>query len=207
MGNVRAVIVAGCAGVGLVWLGVACSGGGGGNPNELCQDYTSYFQACGSPLGQACVSAFESQCTQFVSSLSSVTIAAEQTCLSPPYQCDAGLALAECFTSKIYAASPTAAQQKVRADFCATCPDGKSTTFPTSCTDFFPSGAPDGSLLYGPGLFVLEYSVSIATQFDQMCTSASDAGDCASAFFTCAAQVVSQAVALPSACYGDAGKD
>jgi len=132
----------GCAGATLAWFAISCSSTGSGG-GQLCQNYTSYLQACGSKLSPACVTAFENQCPQFVTKLSNATVTAEESCLSPPYDCDAGLALAECLLTKVAAAPPTAAQQKVKTDFCAQCPDGKSATYPTSCSTFFPSGSPD----------------------------------------------------------------
>lgn len=107
-----------------------------------------------------------------------------------------------CF--KAHLASPTPAQEKVKTDFCAQCPDGTSPSYPTSCSEFFAVGVDDAGQSTTVGNAVLAVSDALAATMDMQCTGAGavDSGisDCASSFKNCVGAIVHYDANLPAPC-------
>lgn len=118
----------------------------------------------------------------------------------------------ECIPPTAAAGTISAGQSKVKADFCAACPDGRDPSFPSSCSQFFAVTAGDaGTLAYGVGYPVLEVNDTLANEMDACLSGVADAGahgdgsaplGCALAFNFCASAIL-QASGL--SCQADAG--
>jgi hypothetical protein len=99
-----------------------------------------------------------------------------------------GVAL--CFIDKLEALTPTAAQQKVATDFCASCNEPGT----MSCSaSFF------ADIKVAGGFDVLTVSDEVAREIDATCfgAPAADAGSCQHAFSTCLSGVIVKHVAPP----------
>jgi hypothetical protein len=103
-------------------------------------------------------------------------------------------------------ATPTAAQAKVKSDFCAQCPDGADKNNPNACSQFFTVTYNDAGNTSSPGVLVLISGDALAQQIDQKCTGGTqqqDAGSgfgCAASFEICAAFTFAYASNTPQAC-------
>jgi hypothetical protein len=103
---------------------------------------------------------------------------------------------------------PSAEQTKVKTDFCAVCPDGKSPADPKSCSGFFSATLLDGGVPGAGSLTILPLNDSIAQQVDAKCIGATDGGpgsDCYDTFLICSLGILEEAVPEPAACTGDGG--
>jgi hypothetical protein len=197
------------ADTGAVDAATSGSEGGGGDSPEVsvfCAALAGFDAQCGP--GTRCAQAEVEYCSTWAPSFSSVFLTSETSCVAPPYTCRDGgtnpIALS-CVASHFASVPPTAAQQKVKDDFCAMCPDGAAPSAPTGCTDFLTLMDNDAGTLTAVGAVVRLLNDSLDTAIDQQCTgpaAASDAGagDCVQAFESCAAQVLLFDANLPAAC-------
>ena len=170
--------------------------------SALCSKVSTYSQRCGA---SRCVEEQVMYCTTWAPSFSSSFQAALEDCVAPTEACLDGGVLAptlDCFRPHL--ATPTPAQAKVKADFCAQCPDGTSSFRPTGCTDFFSLGVDDAGNSEGVGGVALILNDDLVGRIDATCTgpNAQDSGisDCAKAFQNCAAGALLFDANLPAAC-------
>jgi hypothetical protein len=184
---------------------MACSAssggeGGDGGAASLCATLTEYQAHC-HPT-DPCTLATEQRCSAHMSDYSAAYAAVMTECYSAPYDCtQASTPLASvCVSAGVHTATPTAAQAKVKSDFCARCPDDPSPLGNKYCSNFYGSTDSIGSI-------VLRWNDTVASEVDRHCTSTlavSEAGadggasvDCSGAFLRCAAGVIPS---LPAAC-------
>ena len=179
--------------------------GGGGATSDLCSKYNAYVAQCNKT--DACTMAIEQNCSTYFGNYSSAYLGAADACVVAPYDCSDGgkPAASTCVAQQLSSATPTAAQAKVKADFCAQCPDGASKSNPMSCSQFFQVSPSDGGISGGPGIVVLIANDAIATQIDQKCTGGqvqTDGGtsDCVFSFAFCSALVLGADSNTPQAC-------
>jgi hypothetical protein len=177
---------------------------GAAGPSALCAKLASYEEVC--PPTDRCAAAELQYCSTWAPSMSAGYDNAVENCLNPPYTCPDGggggnPVEGACLLS--YLSTPTAAQQKVKADFCASCPDGAAPSAPQACTNFF-ALILEADGITAAGAAVLLVNDALAGTMDQQCTgvAAEDAGaqDCAQAFALCSVEVVLQDANLPGAC-------
>ena len=177
-------------------------GGGvvGGGNLAACTAQIKFNQRCAQTTegkSQACADGRTASCTQTLSTMRAEYQDAVAACTTDATTCDDGPST--CIEGKMAGVTPTAAQLKVKDDFCATC------TAVTDCANAFYLIDPNNG--DGPGYTVLEASDSVAQGVDAKCTGASldmDAGggDCVTAFITCVGDVSSSALPNdPDACY------
>jgi hypothetical protein len=174
----------------------------------LCQKASAYAQQCGET--NACATAELANCAQTYGAYSDAFVTAIDNCVTAPYTCpnEAGVSPSSaCITSAIATLTPSAAQAKLKADFCAKCPDGASKFVASSCSGFY--AASDGGTELGA--LVLYYNDAVATAVDQQCTgSATTSGDsgvndCAFNFLECALVPVESMSNQPAACADGGG--
>jgi hypothetical protein len=185
---------------------IACGGStsSGGSGGDYCARASDYARQCNK--NDACTQAALQNCASLESSLSAAAQSAILACVTPPYECnpDGGpvsQAVNSCEDAHLAAATPTAAQAQVKADFCKQCPDSASMFVPNACSNFFVLG--DGGS--GAGGIVLLVSDNVASQIDRQCTGASASteagfGDCGLAFIVCAAAVFDSGLPKIAAC-------
>ncbi len=82
----------------------------------------------------------------------------------------------DCIDDLSASATPTAAQARVKADFCAACPDKPGTGTVGPCSTFFSKSATAGPGIYGLGLGVLKVSDTIAAEIGSKCVAAAVSG-------------------------------
>jgi len=173
----------------------------------------------GTPTG--CSEAADDQCSTFQPTRSQAFQDAVISCAKRFSPCT--LPFVECIPAQTASATPTTVQAKVKADFCAVCPDkaGSGTVGP--CSTFFSNDADAGPGVYGLGVPVLKVNDTIATEIGLKCIGVafsdggivsggdggSDAGGSSGgcdlfAFGVCANTVV-QARTTPAACQPDGG--
>ena len=198
-----AATLATAAAAAVIACGSSSSGSGPGRGDAFCSTFSDYARQCGKT--DPCTDLRVQNCPSFESNVSAAYVSATIACAMPPYKCDGGAATSpSCLLSQLVASTPTAAQAKVKADFCAQCPDGKSQAMPRSCSNFFLAPPP------GAGLYVQFGNDAIAAQMDKQCTGASastDGGavtDCALRFFGCSMSVFAMHTASGS-CSGGVG--
>ena len=175
-------------------------GGVGGGNLAACTAQIKFNQRCAQTTegkSQACADGRTASCTQTLSTMRAEYQDAVAACTTDAVTCDDGPST--CIEGKMAGVVPTAAQLKVKDDFCATC------TAVADCANAFYLIDPNNG--NGPGYTVLEASDSVAQGIDTKCTGASldmDAGggDCVTAFITCVGDVSSSALPDdPDACF------
>ena len=199
------------AAIGAIWAcggSSSSSGAGGASTQSYCATLSGYATQCNK--NDACSQAEVAQCSTYASQFSSAYLAAATTCIKPPYNCSADGGTVpgstQCIAQQLSAAAPTAAQQKVKDDFCAQCPDGTDSTNPTSCSQFFSVMFDDAGKTASTGYAVLVAGDALAQQIDQKCTGGTlsqDAGatlGCAGNFDLCAAFTLAFGSNSPQAC-------
>jgi hypothetical protein len=173
--------------------------------SAFCAALASYDAQCGA--GTRCAQAEVQYCSTWAPSFSTAFLTAETSCVATPATCPDGggnPVLASCVRSTF--GTPTAAQMKVKADFCAMCPDGASAFAPTGCSDFLTLKESDAGNLTAVGAIALLLNDSLDDVIDQQCTGPAAAGvdagtsDCAVAFELCAAAILVYDANLPAAC-------
>jgi hypothetical protein len=197
----------------LACSGSSASGGtspeGGASAGEsaavgaLCSQVTAYLARCGA--ASPCTQEQGTYCSTWAPSFSAAFQAGLAACIAPSGAClDAGVLFPtqECLKPKL--TSPTPAQAKVKADFCAQCPDGTSASIPSSCSGFFALTVDDLGNATSVGNSVIAAGDDLAAMVDAQCTgpAAADAGnpDCARAFEACSGPIVILNANLPAAC-------
>jgi hypothetical protein len=180
----------------------AASGGsdaGQGEPGA-CEAQIKFMQRCGESLqgkSQACADGRRQTCDKRLATMSPAYQSAIAACTTDATDCNDGPSA--CVEQHMSGVAPTAAQTKVRDDFCATCKRIDS------CADAFFKIDPDNG--DGPGFLVLVASDAVAQTIDAKCTGAAldlDAGggDCLAAFSDClSAQTSSALPDDPDACF------
>jgi hypothetical protein len=172
-------------------------------------------------LPASCVGAATAQCPMLQSGYSDAFKNAVVKCAKTHSPCDA--TFNNCVGLATASAPPTAVQEKVKADFCATymaAVDGGTSFIDNICTTFFRvtdqgDGGPSSldSFSYGQGFIALMVNDTIASQMDQcIATTATQAGDggaptclpCLESLQACARAALKAAV-LPAGCTGDGG--
>jgi hypothetical protein len=196
-------------------LGCGGSGGGGARPsaddagadgaevNAVCSEFAAHSAGC--PAISRCAQAEATYCSTWLPSFSAAFQAGLEECLSSTQGCsDAGLLASSEGCVAAHLTAPTPAQAKVKADFCAQCPDGRSAAVPASCSQFFNLAVNDAGQSTNVGSPVLGVSDGLAAIMDMQCTGAAaiDAGvaDCATAFRSCVSSVVLFDANLPAPC-------
>ncbi len=166
----------------------------GASTPEACTAYIAYRQRCdvGTPSGsQACADGRKATCTARLATWSPAYAAAYATCTTSATSCNDGPD--DCIASKLATTvgTPTAAQAKVRDDFCAACPSA------TCKDDFYKIDPTNGN---GSGFILLEASDDVVVTIGKQCTNGgvgldldASAGDCQLAFLTCASDTKSSA--------------
>jgi hypothetical protein len=172
------------------------SGGGNGTTSSgevsgACTALSTYTVRCGAGSyvqSQACTTALEQSCSAMLAVYTPTFQQAIAACDTPATDCDDGPGA--CYDQQMASVQPTAAQAKVREDYCNGCPAE------TNCTaTFFTMDPVNGD---GIGVPVLQVTDAIAEQVDSACTGnalldAGDGTDCTSAFGSCMAQIVANA--------------
>jgi hypothetical protein len=178
-------------------------GGAGTAVADLCSKVSSYAKRCPPPT--RCAQNQTTYCTTWTASFSAAFQAGLDECIASSQPClDAGLLFptATCFRDHLGA--PTAAQAKVKTDFCAQCPDGTSASLPHACSDFFAFTVDDAGGSSSVGNAVLVAGDALAATIDSQCTgpAAIDSGiaDCAKAFQSCAGSALLFNANLPAPC-------
>jgi hypothetical protein len=177
------------------------SSAGSGDISSICQKLSAYDQQCDNET--PCAMAATSQCAQTYANFNPAYVAIVDTCFTPPYTCsDGGPAGFDsaCVDSRVGTLQPDPAQSKLKADFCAACPDGSSTTYPSGCSGFF-EATDGGSSLGTPSLYMND---SIVQDLDQHCLI-TGSGDCGQNFALCEGITIAALLAPPAACFGDGG--
>ena len=131
-------MVLGLVGAAGVMSSAACSsngsnGSGSAAVSDVCSKANAYYAQCGA-AEDACTKAELSDCTSYFGQFSNAFLAAIDSCVTEPFDCaDGGANVTEsnCFLAKMNAIAPDTAQTKLKTDFCAACPDGKSPPRPT----------------------------------------------------------------------------
>ena len=151
-----------------------------------CDTYTRFASRCGatdSGLTAACIGAQHAQCPEVAMRYSADWISAVQACFAQERPCDRK-ANDQCAQDKLMAFTPSAAQAKLRNDYCATCESDAS----ADCkTKFFFAGT-GSSAVPGDGATALLLTDAVVSQIDTKCTGAAlvvTAGDCNGAFTNC----------------------
>jgi hypothetical protein len=183
------------------------SGGssGGTSPTDYCSAISAYVSKCN--LTDACDVAEEKECSSIAAAFSAQELSAEISCASVGTCGDAGdSAISDCVNAKQASFTPTAAQTKIAADFCAQCAEAFSDT-PAQCqTAFFAGTGTTSGTGFTAGEFgslILDLSDAVTTSIDTTCTPSlsADAGQaCVESFATCAATQLNTLVPTPAAC-------
>ncbi len=101
------------------------------HPSAFCTDFDTATASCGYPA--TCTTALESACPQIELSYSAAYMSALHDCAST-IDCDVDPGEGSCLFGKVIAATATAAQSQLAADFCTACVPGSTVQ----------AGAPDG---------------------------------------------------------------
>jgi hypothetical protein len=181
-------------------LGCTSSGSGGtGGSSAYCSALQGYASKCN--ITDPCTTASLQNCAAASAVLSSAYLSTITSCVSEATCVDGGGATATaCFTSGVASLMPTAAQQKLAADYCAACAASQFQTT-TQCQANFYKAADGG--IAGVGSFFLEYSDTIVTAIDTQCTPAlADAGllGCGFTLIECAEAQITKTYTPPVAC-------
>jgi hypothetical protein len=171
----------------------------------LCRLDNAYSKECG-PL-DACTAAEISSCDRYWGQFSCPFLQALDACWPQTSACsrgDAGASVVStCVDAKVAMLNPSAAQERLKDDFCAECPDGSSKIFPDACSTFF--SAAEG----GVGSIAMIYPDSFSDRVDQECVAALPAegsgGDCADRFVACSGEVYTATAYVPTECSPDGG--
>jgi hypothetical protein len=161
----------------------------------------------------ACSTAARDQCSTFQPTHSQTFQDAVVSCAKKFSPCIADFY--DCIDAEATRATPTAAQTKVKNDFCSLCPDAAGSGTLDACSTFFRQDADASSGIYGVGVPLLKVNDTIAAEIGSKCIGSSggrDGGSDAGAsdacdpltFLACENTVV-QARTTPSACQGDGG--
>lgn len=157
-----------------------------------CSNSQAYNQEC--KVTDACQVALAADCDSYASQLSAQWIEAYNSC-ADVNSCDYGTvtntAFQSCLSNAVQTMTPTAAQQKVAVDFCATCAESLKTTSAQCVADFFVGGEYPAGL----GTTLFPYDDAVAQSVDSSCVSASGCDN----FGTCAPRVAIAATE-PAAC-------
>jgi hypothetical protein len=140
------------------------------------EENEDYVGIAGGPNG--CLSQALAQCSTLQSQYSDAFQSAVVACAKTYSPCDpsnepvvAGPTFVSCVGAQIASATPTAAQAKVKADFCAmyaSGTNGDAGAPEIDCASFFPAAHPDaGAAVAGPGYLVLIASDSVAAEIDK----------------------------------------
>jgi hypothetical protein len=168
----------------------------------LCSQVSAYSARC--PDVSRCAQAQATYCTTWAPSFSAAFLAGLEACIAPPDCLDAGMLFPTQACFKAHLASPTPAQEKVKTDFCAQCPDGTSSSYPNACSEFFAVGVDDAGNSTTVGNAVLAVSDDLAATMDMQCTGAgavdSGVSDCAVSFKNCVGAIVHYDANLPAPC-------
>ncbi len=178
------------------------AGGDASSPfigTESCVAQIRYDQRCAdndAGTSSACSAAREKDCGKFVSALSDVYRKAIVACYTDASTCGQN---STCVDELLAVATPTAAQIKVRTDYCATCgPEAGAT-----CARDFYTITPDGA---GAGYGVIRLSDLVLIDLEAKCTGAGldlsmPAMTCREAFTACVTTVTTGASpVLPDKC-------
>jgi hypothetical protein len=206
-------------------VGFACSSSGsmeeGNSPAgdySYCGALTATCNAFYAGTPTECSRAARDQCSSFQPTYSQAFQDSVVSCAKAFSPCIANFD--DCIRDTTANARPTAAQAKVRDDFCAVCPDKPETGTVGPCSTFFTKDADAGIGIYGVGVPVLTVNDSIAAEIGTKCIGISfsvdggivspdpDAGAdkaCDPVLFTVCANTVVRARTAPSACQPDAG--
>jgi hypothetical protein len=197
MFNVRLAGVAGILAVAAACSSSSSNGGSGkgttssGEASGACAALSTYTVRCGGASyvqSQACTTALEQACSATLSVYTPAFQQAIVACNTSATDCNNGPGA--CYDQQMASVQPTAAQAKVRTDYCNGCPAE------TNCAaTFFTMDPVNGD---GIGVPLLQLTDAIAEQVDAACTGnalldAGDGTDCTSAFGSCLAQIVANA--------------
>jgi hypothetical protein len=170
---------------------------------DLCSKVSAYSGRCPPPT--RCAQAQATYCTTWTQSFSAAFQSGLGECVMSSQPClDSGLLFPTQACLQDHLSTPTPAQAKVKADFCAQCPDGASASLPHACSDFFAFTVDDAGGSTSVGNAVLIASDALAAMMDGQCTGpgAVDSGiaDCARAFQSCVGGVLLYYGNLPAPC-------
>jgi hypothetical protein len=150
-----------------------------------CQAFSTYALGCGYTLCDDGGSMFVSACDAFDNDVNSLTRRqAELMCLTQANCVTA--ARRNCDYEQYVQSTPTMAQQKLVADYCATCPTDAGNCALNAISYNADAGASSASAIFLAGW---EYSDQVTTQLDTLCTGGAlmqpEGGTCAAAFGSC----------------------
>ena len=172
--------------------GALADGATGAVTPAACEASIRYRQRCAETTeakSEACAEGRRQNCSKTLPTMSPTYASAYAACTTDQVSCEDGPDACIQPKMKELAAHPSAAQAKVRDDFCATCASA-------SCKDDFFAITEDGT---GPGYQILQISDTVAAAVDAKCTGAAldvDAGggDCVGAFRECTGEQASSAL-------------
>jgi hypothetical protein len=174
--------------------------------SAACDALVAFQQRCGEDAystSAACATGRKQNCSGTLAVFTPTFQAAIAACDVASTTCDNGPG--SCYDTQLASVQPTAAQAKVRDDYCKGCP-----AVPSCTSSFFTIDPTNGD---GPGVGVLEVTDAIAAQIDATCTGTAllDAGegtDCTTSFGSCVADVVVSAQpGDPDVCYPPSSDD
>ena len=218
----RARLVLGLAAAsfgGALTLAIAACGGGtagvgdtsdGGAPaqdgatsttpsTDYCGALGAYMTRCN--VTDPCNQAILDECPSFETAYSQAYLQAAVSCSSTVACGDSGIpTTTSCFQQTLAASPLTAADQKLAADFCASCSFPAGASASACAADFYAS---DDAGKAGLGAVARYYTDDIVDQIDRTCLPVpADAGAlCATTFEFCAFRIAAQHMpARPAAC-------
>jgi hypothetical protein len=152
------------------------------NITDACERMIVYQQRCGTgnaATSSACAEGRRQQCGAQHASESEAYRDAVLACIDERTTCADDIE--GCLFDKLWTATPTAGQLKVRDDFCDRCKAGGS----ACARDFFVTGTDGGHRDAGVGFLLLTVGDEIASKVNQACAHHMIAMDCAGEFSAC----------------------